>query len=469
MDAIYVRQSLDKKDSLSVEGQTELCRRCAGDNVEVFQDRGYSGKNTKRPAFQKLMQAVEQGQVEKILVYRLDRFSRSLADFSRIWETLESHGVEFLSVTEQFDTSSPMGRAMLNVVMTFAQLERETTAQRVRDNYLHRFALGSWPGGPAPYGFDLTRIRDGEGRPISVLISNNQSAMVQAIFRRYPQPEVSLRRLANDLTREGVPGPRRKEWDSVTLSRLLHSPLYVKATREVYWHYLGQGVSILQPPEAFDGHHACQLIGQRNRTGQQLSLSCHEGIVDADLWLRVQKKLIGNRQLSRTRAGTHTWLTGLLKCGVCGYAVKVNSTGGRFYLLCSGRSNLSCCDASISIDLRELETAVGQAIQSVLRQHPAEPGLPGRASSAHDEEIQEKLRRLIRALAESSQETARLITDEIDRLQQELKELRQESSPALPARLDFFSMSRDEKKLVAAAFLQRISLKGRETTLHWNM
>ena len=93
------------------------------------------------------MEAVEAGQVSKIIVYRLDRFSRSIADFSQIWTQLEQHNVEFQSVTENFDTS-PMGRAMLNIVLVFAQLERETTAERVRDNYQHRFGfrfLARWP------------------------------------------------------------------------------------------------------------------------------------------------------------------------------------------------------------------------------------------------------------------------------------------------------------------------------------
>ena len=145
MDAIYARQSIDKKDSVSIETQVEYCRRYINTNSEVFQDKGFSGKNTNRPAFHRLMEAVEAGQVRKIIVYRLDRFSRSISDFGRVWEMLEQHGVEFQSVTEQFDTSSPMGRAMLNIVLVFAQLERETIAERVRDNYQHRFSLGAWP------------------------------------------------------------------------------------------------------------------------------------------------------------------------------------------------------------------------------------------------------------------------------------------------------------------------------------
>ena len=88
MDAIYARQSVEKKDSLSIEGQIELCRRFTQPEALVFQDRGFSGKNTKRPAFTELIQAVEAGKIQKIVVYRIDRFSRSLADFTSLWELL---------------------------------------------------------------------------------------------------------------------------------------------------------------------------------------------------------------------------------------------------------------------------------------------------------------------------------------------------------------------------------------------
>ena len=135
-DAVYARQSVEKKDSLSLSGQLDLCRRAAGEReLAVYQDAGYSGKNTDRPAFQKLMRDVQAGQIAAIYVYRLDRFSRSVADFGRLWQVLQAHQVEFVSVSENFDTSTPMGRAMLHIIMVFAQLERETIAQRVRDNY----------------------------------------------------------------------------------------------------------------------------------------------------------------------------------------------------------------------------------------------------------------------------------------------------------------------------------------------
>ena len=177
LDAIYARQSVDKADSLSIQGQIDLCRQKAGTAHKVYQDKGYSGKNTNRPAFQQMMADVERGLVQKIIVYRLDRFSRSIADFGRLWEILRKHSVEFVSINETFDTSTPMGRAMLNIIMVFAQLERETTAELVRDNYYQRARLGSWPGGPAPYGFSIGKlpVRTGSRLPAFSPISTPPS------------------------------------------------------------------------------------------------------------------------------------------------------------------------------------------------------------------------------------------------------------------------------------------------------
>lgn len=484
MIAIYARQSLDKKDSLSIEGQVELCQRYAGGEACVFQDKGFSGKNTKRPAFLDLMDRVRAGEIKKILVYRLDRFSRSIADFSQIWTELEKYGVEFQSVTEQFDTSSPMGRAMLNIVMTFAQLERETTAERVKDNYLHRFGLGAWPGGPAPFGFDLVKIRDQEGRLVSSLKANEKAAVVQRIFEAYAAPRMSLRALAKELTEEGIHGPKRQQWDNVTLSRILHSPLYVQATEEVYWFYLAEGLTIVQPPEAFDGSHACNVIGRRNRskgqyrgTGEQrLSLSNHEGFIDPKLWLSVQDKLDENKQINRQKAGTYTWLTGLLKCGKCHYALRVNygKKEDKYYLLCSGRSNFGRCDASIKLNLRELEAMVEAELIKVLDQCPTEDVWPQDDSVMGDiQEIDQKIERLVSALAESSSIAVSYISKQIEKLHTEREQLlaRVRDTGAFPdkAKLDFAAASFQEKSLIAKEFIDRILVEGDQINIIWKM
>ena len=481
MDAIYARQSIDKKDSLSIDGQIKLCRKHTGENARIFQDKGFSGKNTRRPAFQELIRAIEEGCIQKVVVYRLDRFSRSVADFGRLWEFLEQHNVEFQSVTEQFDTSSPMGRAMLNIVLVFAQLERETTAERVKDNYIHRFSLGAWPGGPAPYGFDLTKT-DAEGRRASSLKANEQSETVRKIFKEYDRPGTSLRGIARELTAQGIHGPKREAWDNVTLSRILHSPLYVRASEDVYWYYLAKGLQIQQEIAAFDGVHACNVIGRRERSrnkyntlvGQLLTVANHEGFIDAALWLRVQEKLEKNPQISRSNAGKYSWLTGLMKCGKCGYAIKINYSKpeDRFYLICSGRSNLSNCDAVVRIDLRELETRVAAELKELLDSCPVEEVCPDtREASAEILAIERKIERLVNALAESSEVSAGYISRQIDKLHEEREALltRSASAASPGKRLDLDAAGFEEKKLIAAEFIDRILLEENSINIMWKV
>ena len=155
-DFIYARQSVDKDDRISIESQIELCLREVGNNpYRVFRDKGYSGKNTERPDFQDMMAAVRAGGARRIIVYRLDRIRRSDLDFANGICELQKYCLLFVSITERFDTSTPIGKAMLMIVMVFAQLERETIQQRVMDAYRSRSRKGFYMGGRVPYGFEL--------------------------------------------------------------------------------------------------------------------------------------------------------------------------------------------------------------------------------------------------------------------------------------------------------------------------
>ena len=143
MVAIYARQSVDKKDSISIESQIDFCRHeCFPEECKVYEDRGFSGKNINRPAFSQMMQDIKAGLINKVIVYKLDRISRSLLDFANIIDQFHHYSVEFNSTQEKFDTSTPMGNAMLSITMVFAQLERETIQQRVTDNYYQRGKSG---------------------------------------------------------------------------------------------------------------------------------------------------------------------------------------------------------------------------------------------------------------------------------------------------------------------------------------
>ena len=485
MEAIYARQSVDKADSLSIQGQIDLCKKQASEDCKVYQDKGYSGKNTNRPAFQRMMEDVAKGYIQKIIVYRLDRFSRSIADFGRLWEVLKKYNVEFVSINETFDTTTPMGRAMLNIIMVFAQLERETTAERVRDNYYQRFKLGAWPGGPAPFGFSIGRMHGREGRPIPTLIANEYACIVERIFHSYAQQDTTLGGVARELNKDGISAPKRTTWDNVTLSRILHNPLYVMANEEVYLYYVAKGLQVANPQDAFDGLHAGMIIGKRDRSAgkyqdlkdQNFALSNHLGIIPADIWLQCQYKLDKNRQIGQTGKGKNSWLSGLMKCASCGYSVKINRDGEKYYLICSGRSNLGICDQSIRVNLKELEASVAAELERLLAQCPdveAEAVKEQKFSNLLAE-IEQKIDHLMDALAQSSDISMNYVNRAIERLEKQRSELlaqRNNQKTSLCSelwRLNFRPLEFEQKKLVAAQFIKKVRISGEKAEVIWNV
>ena len=186
VDAIYTRQSVDRVDSISVESQVEFCQReVIGEQPKIYTDKGYSGKNTDRPAFQELMADVTAGKIRRVIVYRLDRISRSVLDFASVIDIFQKHNVDFVSTMEKFDTGTPIGKAMLMIVMIFAQLERETIQQRVVDAYLSRSKRGFYMGGKVPYGFVLKdTVIDGVRTKMYEPVPE-ESAVIRQIYSLY--------------------------------------------------------------------------------------------------------------------------------------------------------------------------------------------------------------------------------------------------------------------------------------------
>ena len=159
--AIYARKSIERENSISCETQLEYCRAALkpdekNEKIIEFVDNGFSGGNINRDGFQKMMRQVEQGKIHKIVVYRLDRISRSLSDFVGILNTLKKHQVEFVSSQESFDTSSPYGEMIVKILIVFAEFERHSIIERVTQAYAHRSEMGIYMGGRRPYGFTLT-------------------------------------------------------------------------------------------------------------------------------------------------------------------------------------------------------------------------------------------------------------------------------------------------------------------------
>jgi hypothetical protein len=360
---------------------------------------------------------------------------------------------------------------MLNIIMAFAQLERETIAERVRDNYYHRFALGGWPGGPAPLGFDIGRLTDSEGRRVSTLTANDQAPLIQRIYRDYLQPGASLGSIARALTADNIPGIHRRSWDSVAISRILKNPVYVMANQDVYFFFVRRQIPIQQPPEAFNGYYGCHLVGKRDRScrgsvSPRLSLANHAGFIPPELWLSCQKKLEQNRQLDRSHAGKYSWLSGLIKCARCGYAVKISQNHGVLYLHCSGHTNLNLCNQHFSVDLCELERAVEMELVRILALCPNAAPSP---DTGRIRQLDAEIRRLLSAYTESTAMTVQYLTGQLIRLDRERRLLTRNPPVSGPRTMEFSSLSLAEKKMVASTFIDRILLSDHSAEVLWKI
>ena len=368
MTAIYARQSIDKKDSISIDTQIEFCRRFAGtEECRVYTDKGWSGKNIDRPEFRRLLSDIKRGAITKLVVYKLDRISRSLNDFSNLMELFRQYNVEFASTVETFDTSTPIGRAMLGIIMVFAELERENILMRVKDNYYARGEKGMYLGGPPTFGFDKTPTTLG-GIKTSVLIPNADMPTVQYMYDAYCVERTSLGDIAKQLNSDGVQSPGGALWDSNMISRILRNPSYVMADTDVYRYFKEKGCRIPTPVEEFTGERGCFLYGKRATNERKytdvkdhvLTIGLHDGVISPQIWLDVQRKLDGNKQLKKGKTGTRSWLTGLIKCGNCGYALRVIN---KDYFYCSGKANKKVCggfDGNTRID--DVEQAVKERL-----------------------------------------------------------------------------------------------------------
>lgn len=378
MYAIYARQSVDKADSISIESQIAFCRyEVRGEEYREYTDRGYSGKNTDRPQFQQLLADIQKGQITKVIVYKLDRISRSILDFSNMMETFRKYGVEFVSSTEKFDTSSPMGRAMLNICIVFAQLERETIQKRVADAYYSRSQKSLYMGGRVPYGFRLESASIQGIKTSRYVVCPEEALIVHKIYELYAEPQTSYGDILRAFQEQGITY-RGKPWDRTFLGYLLRNPVYVRADLDVYEFFKGQGAEIVNDAADFIGENACYLYqpqgGKARRrdklSGYLLVLAPHTGLISSEQWLKCRKKCLKNKQIQPGRKAKNTWLAGIAKCDVCGHSLmKKFYSGGRLsYYHCSQHIHSNTCPGGGTIRAEELEEITYREMCKKLRE-----------------------------------------------------------------------------------------------------
>lgn len=373
-DALYGRQSIEKKDSISVESQLEYCRyETHGGPYIEYTDRGFSGKDINRPDFERMIGDIKAGKIKRVIVYKLDRISRSILDFANMMELFQKYNVEFVSSTEKFDTSTPIGRAMLNICIVFAQLERETIQKRVTDAYYARSKRGFYMGGRVPYGYRLKETRIDNVRTSMYEEIPEESRQLKLIYDMYADPSNSLGDIIRYLNGHNIKHLRGSEWSSARLSEMLRNPVYVKADIDVYNFFIGQGAAVYNPASDFTGYNACYLYKgpvsetrkQRELTDKEIVLAPHRGFISSGTWLACRTRCLNNRSSAQTCKAKSSWLAGKVKCGRCGYALvvrKAKTKMGRYFVCSRAGQSGSCAGTGCTVYADILEKWMANAI-----------------------------------------------------------------------------------------------------------
>ena len=290
--AIYTRKSSEEgleQEFNSLQAQREACEAFIASQRHEgwvcvragYDDGGFSGATMDRPALQRLLADIAAGRVDTIIVYKIDRLTRSLADFAKIVEVLDARGASFVSVTQQFNTTTSMGRLTLNILLSFAQFEREVIGERIRDKIAASKRKGMWMGGIPPLGY---RAQDGK-----LFVIESEAEIVRMIFRRYAELG-SVRLLKEELEARGI---KSKSWTTASGRRVGGKPFSRGALYLMLQNRLYRG-EIVHTGRSYPGEHT--------------------SIIDQPLWDAVQAQLATNtaERNSGTRTPQPSLLAGML-------------------------------------------------------------------------------------------------------------------------------------------------------------
>ena len=262
----------------------------------------------------------------------------------------KKYNVEFVSSQECFDTSSPYGEMICKLLMIFAEFERTSIINRIRDAYEKRSDMGLYSGGRRVYGYNLEDAVINGIKTKKLVIDEDEAKHIKYIFEVYSQPSVTLRLLQSNLLENGIKPLYGVDWTTGKLGTLLRNPIYVKADADIYDYYERNNTHIVGNIEDFDGKHNIMLYGKSKHkkdmadwSDMKIVLMSSCGIVDSATWLKCQRKLEQNKQIGNAMSNNTSWLSGKLVCSKCGHTMTTVKGETRKYFLCTGKTHKKTC------------------------------------------------------------------------------------------------------------------------------
>ena len=340
--AIYSRKSKYTGKGESIQNQIEACKRKIDftfegvdleNDIIVFEDEDFTGANTKRPAYQTMIRAIKKNEIKVIAFYKLDRISRNVSDFSNLVIELDNYDVTFLSATENIENVTPSGRAMMYMTSVFAQLERDTIAERIRDNMIELAKTGRWLGGTPPTGFKSKQIEtlsvDGKKRTLFQLDELiDEKKLVMTILYKMLELK-SLSKVETFTLQNNIKTRAGKNWSRFAIRNLLTNPVYAIADQDTLEYFKGLGLDIYADEKDFDGEHGMTVYNKTEKKNNNVvkkdisewivSVGKHKGFISGKLWVEIQNIIDGNSDKKYRRPSTsNAMMSGILRCSHCG-------------------------------------------------------------------------------------------------------------------------------------------------------
>ena len=471
--AIYVRKSKWTGRGESIENQILMCREYIEKFIEdsrdaqilVYSDEGFSGKDTNRPEFQKMLEDMKQGPFQYLVCYRLDRLGRNLADLALLIEKLNREHTEFVSIKEHFDTTTPMGKAMVYFSGVLAQMEREQIGERVRDNMFLLARSGRWLGGSTPLGFHVKEKLYGEEKirkAFYLEVEEKEAEILRQIFREFLSSH-SFTKTAQKLTEKKIFTRRGRAYTPETIGEILENPVYCQSGKLAYDYFASLGCRMgFSREEASEEKGLIRYgktVSSRYR-GQEtppqewiIAQGEHRGLIFQEDFLRVQSLLerhrLGKRGEGRIQ-NEISLLAGLLFCS-CGSRMRpkyyrknqVNEEGQRkfsYRCICRDKTRGQACrsgplpgNVADSMIWEFLMERTRQAIpvkeifQEIRRKTEKEKEQEEERENIHKEEVrlEQEALRLTQRLAETKdRDLAGFLENEIRRRLAERENLR---------------------------------------------
>lgn len=348
--AIYSRKSKFTGKGESIENQIMKCNQFIQfkfdkdpKEAEIFIDEGFSGKNEDRPEYQRMISKVKNKEIDSIVIYQLNRLGRNARDIHNTMQMCDDMGAIIYSATEGFDSSTSFGRAVIGILASLAQLEREQLAERVKDNMYTLAKMGRWLGGQSPLGFNGTREyyidENGKERSVTQLKKNNEEMkIVKAIYDKYLQDQ-SISQVSKWALSNNLKGKNGGNIDKSAVNVILQNPVYVKSDESVLSYLESEGFEVCGNPNG-NG-----ILRYGKDDGCIAAVAKHAGVIDSDKWLQVQSILKSNTEKAPALGSSKTGLlTGILKCS-CGSNMQIRYGAPRkdgtrnHYYLCSMKIN----------------------------------------------------------------------------------------------------------------------------------